>query len=67
MCKKGTLELWIKSGETVVGMECMFYLKDKIEAQNWNYITTKCKEGFTFATILATLWQPEKLQKAENH
>ena len=37
MCKKGTLELWIKSGETVVGMECMLYLKDKIEAQNWNY------------------------------
>ena len=61
MRKKGALELWIKSGETVVGMECILYLKDKIEAQNWNYITTKCKKVFTLILSLATLWQSEKL------
>ena len=40
------LTAWFKAGVFCVGMGSKLFPKDKIEAQDWNYITEKCKEAF---------------------
>jgi 2-dehydro-3-deoxyphosphogluconate aldolase/(4S)-4-hydroxy-2-oxoglutarate aldolase len=39
------LSAWFKAGVFCVGMGSKLFPKDKIEAQDWNYITEKCKEA----------------------
>ncbi len=38
------LTAWFKAGVFCVGMGSKLFPKDRIEAQDWNYITEKCKE-----------------------
>ena len=40
------LSAWFKAGVFCVGMGSKLFPKDKIDAQDWNYITEKCKEAF---------------------
>ena len=37
------LTAWMKAGTTCVGMGSKLLPKDRIAAQNWNYITEKCR------------------------
>ena len=41
------LTAWFKAGVFCVGMGSKLFPKDKIEAQDWQYITNKCKEVLT--------------------
>ena len=38
-----TLTAWMKAGTTCVGMGSKLFPKDRIAAQDWNYITEKCR------------------------
>ena len=40
------LTKWFKAGVFCVGMGSKLFPKDRIEAQDWKYITDKCKECF---------------------
>lgn len=42
------LEGWFKAGVCCVGMGSKLFPKDKIEAQDWAYITQKCREALSF-------------------
>ena len=42
------LEGWFKAGVCCVGMGSKLFPKDKIEAQDWTYITQKCREALSF-------------------
>ncbi|MBP5381528.1 MAG: bifunctional 4-hydroxy-2-oxoglutarate aldolase/2-dehydro-3-deoxy-phosphogluconate aldolase [Bacteroidaceae bacterium] len=41
------LTKWFKAGVFCVGMGSKLFPKDRIEAQDWQYITDKCKECFS--------------------
>ena len=45
---KENLDSWFKAGVTAVGMGSKLFPKDKIEAHDWNYITSKCKESLSY-------------------
>lgn len=45
---KENLEGWFKAGSWCVGMGSKLFPKEVIEAQDWTYITNKCKECFTY-------------------
>jgi 2-dehydro-3-deoxyphosphogluconate aldolase/(4S)-4-hydroxy-2-oxoglutarate aldolase len=40
------LTSWIKAGVYCVGMGSKLFPKDKVAAQDWAYVTNKCKECF---------------------
>ena len=40
------LTKWFKAGVFCVGMGSKLFPKDRVEAQDWQYITEKCKECF---------------------
>ena len=40
------LTKWFKAGVFCVGMGSKLFPKDRVEAQDWDYITNKCKECF---------------------
>ena len=42
------LTAWFKAGVFCVGMGSKLFPKDKIEAQDWQYITDKCREALSF-------------------
>ena len=42
------LTAWFKAGAFCVGMGSKLFLKDKVEAKDWQYITKKCREVFGF-------------------
>jgi len=44
--EKENLEKWFKSGALCVGMGSKLFPKDVLAAQDWIYITNKCKECF---------------------
>lgn len=48
---KENLEDWFKAGAWCVGMGSKLFPKDVIEAQDWTYITNKCKECFTYIDL----------------
>ena len=39
---------WFKAGVSSVGMGSKLFPKDKVEAQDWDFITSKCKEALSF-------------------
>lgn len=39
---------WFKAGVCCVGMGSKLFPKDKVEAQDWDFITAKCKEALSF-------------------
>ena len=39
---------WFKAGVSCVGMGSKLFPKDKVEAGDWDYITSKCKEALSF-------------------
>lgn len=45
---KENLTGWIKAGAFCVGMGSKLFPKDKIAAEDWAYITTKCKEALSY-------------------
>lgn len=45
---KENLESWFKAGVCCVGMGSKLFPKDKIEAQDWAFITSKCKEALSY-------------------
>ena len=45
---KENLESWFKAGVCCVGMGSKLFPKDKIEAQDWSFITSKCKEALSY-------------------
>ena len=45
---KENLDSWFKAGVCCVGMGSKLFPKDKIEAQDWAYITSKCKEALSY-------------------
>ena len=45
---KENLESWFKAGVCCVGMGRKLFPKDKIEAQDWAFITSKCKEALSY-------------------
>ena len=42
------LETWFKAGACCVGMGSKLFPKDKIESNDWKYITDKCKEAISY-------------------
>lgn len=40
------LTAWFKAGVYCVGMGSKLFPKDKVDAQDWAYITNKCREAF---------------------
>ena len=46
---KENLESWFKAGVCCVGMGSKLFPKDKIEAQDWAYISAKCKEALSYS------------------
>ena len=45
---KENLESWIKAGVFCVGMGSKLFPKEIIAADNWQYITDKCKESISY-------------------
>lgn len=43
---KENLDKWFKAGVYCVGMGSKLFPKEIIEAQDWNYVTDKCRECF---------------------
>ena len=39
---------WFKAGVSCVGMGSKLFPKDKVEAEDWDFITSKCKEALSF-------------------
>ena len=39
---------WIKAGVLCVGMGSKLFPKDKVEAEDWAYVTAKCKEALGY-------------------
>ena len=39
---------WFKDGVSCVGMGSKLFPKDKVEAEDWDFITSKCKEALSF-------------------
>ena len=39
---------WFKAGVCCVGMGSKLFPKDKVEAQDWAYVTSKCKEVLSY-------------------
>ena len=39
---------WFKAGVCCVGMGSKLFPKDKVEAQDWAYVTSKCKEALSY-------------------
>lgn len=39
---------WFKAGVSCVGMGSKLFPKDKVEAQDWAFITSKCKEALSY-------------------
>lgn len=39
---------WFKAGVSCVGMGSKLFPKDKVEAKDWDFITSKCKEALSF-------------------
>ena len=44
------LKQWFSAGVYCVGMGSKLFPKDKVAAQDWNFITEKCKEALGYAT-----------------
>jgi 2-dehydro-3-deoxyphosphogluconate aldolase/(4S)-4-hydroxy-2-oxoglutarate aldolase len=42
------LKAWFKAGVYCVGMGSKLFPNDKIKANDWQYITNKCKEAFGY-------------------
>lgn len=42
------LTAWIKAGVFCVGMGSKLFPKDKVEAEDWAYVTNMCKESLAF-------------------
>ena len=42
------LTAWMKAGAFCVGMGSNLFPKDIIAAENWQYITDKCKESLSY-------------------
>lgn len=42
------LKGWFKAGAFAVGMGSKLFPKDRIEAKDWDWITAKCKEAFSY-------------------
>ena len=42
------LTSWIKAGVFCVGMGSKLFPKDKVAAEDWNYVTEKCKEALAY-------------------
>ena len=45
---KENIESWFKAGVCCVGMGSKLFPKDRIEAQDWSYISSKCKEALSY-------------------
>ena len=45
---KENLEMWFRAGVCCVGMGSKLFPKEKIENQDWQYITDKCRESLGF-------------------
>ena len=39
---------WFKAGVSCVGMGSKLFPKDKVEAKDWDFITSKCKEALSY-------------------
>lgn len=39
---------WFKAGVCCVGMGSKLFPKDKVEAQDWDFVTNKCKEALSY-------------------
>lgn len=42
------LTSWIKAGVFCVGMGSKLFPKDKVAAEDWTYVTEKCKEALAY-------------------
>lgn len=42
------LTSWIKAGVFCVGMGSKLFPKDKVAAEDWTYVTEKCKEALGY-------------------
>jgi 2-dehydro-3-deoxyphosphogluconate aldolase/(4S)-4-hydroxy-2-oxoglutarate aldolase len=42
------LTSWIKAGVFCVGMGSKLFPKDKVAAEDWAYVTEKCKEALGY-------------------
>jgi len=47
---KENLVSWFKAGAFCVGMGSKLFPKDRIAAQDWNYITEKCREALSYVS-----------------
>ena len=45
---KENIEGWIKSGVWCVGMGSKLFPKDRVAAQDWQYVTDKCREALSY-------------------
>ncbi len=45
---KENLRQWFDAGVYCVGMGSKLFPKDKVAAHDWNYVTEKCKEAFSY-------------------
>ena len=39
---------WIKAGVFCVGMGSKLFPKDRVEAEDWQYVTEKCREALGY-------------------
>ncbi|MDE5961993.1 MAG: bifunctional 4-hydroxy-2-oxoglutarate aldolase/2-dehydro-3-deoxy-phosphogluconate aldolase, partial [Duncaniella sp.] len=42
------IEGWIKAGVWCVGMGSKLFPKDRVAAQDWQYVTDKCREALSY-------------------
>lgn len=42
------LKMWIQAGASCVGMGSKLFPKDRVAAQDWQYITDKCREALSY-------------------
>lgn len=45
---KENLTAWVKAGAFCVGMGSKLFLKDKVAAEDWAYVSAKCKEALGY-------------------
>ena len=45
---KENLTAWVKAGVFCVGMGSKLFPKDKVAAEDWQYVTDKCKEALGY-------------------
>ena len=46
------LTAWFKAGVFCVGMGSKLFPKDKVEAEDWTYVTEKCREALGYIAAL---------------